>query len=107
MTDDHFDACRSLLDTDCAALLLKKGADYSGQGDRLASFKDVAAACGVDPLQVWYIFFNKHVTALATYVRTRRLASEPVYERFKDARNYLDLGCALSLEVDNLGRKAP
>ena len=107
MTNAEFEVARATLNAACEDILLRKGADYSGQGDRLQNFKDVAVACGVDPLQAWFIFFYKHVSALATYVRTRQLSSEPLPERFKDARNYSDLGYALSQESDNLGRRAP
>ena len=81
-------------------MLLKKGSDYSGMNDRHRNFKEAGSSAGVSPLVAWWIFFKKHLDAIATYVREGKVQSEPIQERFKDARNYLDLGAALVRDVE-------
>ena len=80
------------------AILGVKGPSYSGAtdptADRLGNFKRCAKAAGVTPMQAWLIYFQKHVDAVSTYVRTG-LQSEPIMGRFLDLANYALLGAAL------------
>ena len=100
MTNDEFGKFRERLNAECEELLLKKGSDYSGMNDRHRNFKEAGASAGVSPLVAWWIFFKKHLDAIATYVREGKVQSEPIQERFKDARNYLDLGAALVKDTE-------
>ena len=84
-------------------IMIDKGNDYTkanegAEEDRLYNFKDVAARTGLTPIQVWGIYFTKQINAIEKYIRTGKVASEPIEERFKDARNYLALGLALIQE---------
>ena len=84
-------------------IMVDKGNDYTkanegAEEDRLYNFKDVAARTGLTPIQVWGIYFTKQINAIEKYIRTGKVASEPIEERFKDARNYLALGLALIQE---------
>jgi hypothetical protein len=101
MRSDAFTRFREELNRSCEDILLKKGADYSGPTDRHRNFKEGATALGLRPLQVWAVFFKKHLDALFTYVREEKVQSEPILERVKDARNYLDLGAALIQEIED------
>jgi hypothetical protein len=75
-----------------------KGKDYSDGFDRLSNFKKIASQLGLDPIQVWAVYFLKHIDSISTFVRTNALHSEPIEERFCDALNYLYLGYAIHKE---------
>lgn len=84
------------------AILRSKGASYSGatdaEADRLANFKRVAAAMGVQPIQCWLCYFLKHVDSVSTFARTGH-ESEGFYSRALDIANYALLGAALVQEA--------
>ena len=108
MSPKLFDEILSQLIEDEVAILASKGDDYTDNGegnadeDRLWNFKEVAKRFGVSPLTVWGIYWTKHNNAIEKFVRTGQLASEPIEERIKDARNYLALGLAL-IKEDEFG----
>jgi len=81
-------------------LLGSKGADYAPGKDRLENFKSSADILNIDPLIVWAIYFNKHLDAIFTFVKHKRLCSESIQSRFHDALNYLVLGLALIKDLD-------
>ena len=73
-------------------LLLKKGADYTRHDvDRLSNFKRNAASVGLTPLQIWAVYFNKHIDAIMAYVKTGKTESEAITGRIDDSINYLYL----------------
>lgn len=75
------------------ALRQNKGTEYTrGDDDVLANFKRVSAGVGLSPLQVWWVYFHKHVDALASFVRLGVEASDEGIEgRIDDLQVYLDL----------------
>lgn len=80
-----------------------KQKDYSqGTEDVLSNFKRIAEASGLQPLQVWLVYFLKHVDAVSTFAKTGRVASEPIEGRFQDLLNYVFLGYALVKDGDEL-----
>jgi hypothetical protein len=87
-------------------IMSDKGTSYSGakdasQGDRLANFKRVADRVGVSPMQVWLIYFLKHVDSVCTFVKTGH-ESEGLRSRALDIANYAMLGVALNDEAAGL-----
>jgi hypothetical protein len=75
---------------ECFKLLSTKGHDYTGgDDDALANFKYVGLRTGLDPKQVWAVYFNKHIEAIFTYIKRGELKSESVESRIQDAINYL------------------
>jgi len=77
-------------------LLDKKGADYTcGDEDRLANFKRLAERTGVTPMQVWWVFVQKHLAAIENYVKSGKVESEPIHGRLQDVANYCLLASAL------------
>ena len=73
-------------------LLLRKGADYTRHDvDRLSNFKRNATSIGLTSLQVWAVYFNKHIDAIMAYVKTGKAESEAITGRIDDAINYLYL----------------
>jgi hypothetical protein len=91
----EFDILRDGLDDMAADVLDKKGADYAWKGDKLSNFREIATLLGVHPLLVWAVYFMKPVIPLLKLAVNGQTESEPVEERFVDARNYVDLGYAL------------
>ena len=64
-----------------------------------AGFKQGAIRIGLTPLQVWAIYFYKHIAAIETYVKNGSVSSEPIEGRIADAINYLILLRALIEET--------
>ena len=84
-----------------------KGKDYTkGSEDALANFKEGGKSIDVAPIEVCWIFMNKHYQAITNYVKTKgRSESEPISERIKDMINYLVLMQGLIIEMQ--GNKYP
>ena len=87
-----FDFLRRQLDERAKEVLDTKGADYAWKGDKLSNFREIAMLLGVHPMLVWAVYFMKPVIPLLKMAATGQVESEPVEERFVDARNYVDLG---------------
>ncbi len=75
----------------CFKVFKVKGDDYTiGNADRLHNFRTNAEFVGLDMMQVWSVFFYKHLAAIFSYVKTAgKSQSEPIEERILDAINYL------------------
>jgi len=100
MTQNDFNKFTADFFLDQGELLLNKGQDYAGDGDRLANFKRLAKGLGLTPLQIWAVYFTKHVDALVQLAKTGSLKSEPPRGRFLDVANYAILGAALFAESE-------
>ncbi len=74
-------------------LRVQKGEEYTrGEEDVLSNFKRVAAGLGLSPLQVWWVYFHKHIDALASFIRlSEERSNEPIEGRIDDLHVYLDL----------------
>jgi hypothetical protein len=82
LDDTHFKMC---------LLSSTKGYEYAGESDRLSNFKEPALDLGVSPDLILWIALDKHLRAIRTYIRNRRVHSEPIEERIDDAILYLIL----------------
>lgn len=91
MTRDDFIALLENEHREIVAINRTKGHDYAGEEDALSNFKRNAARLGMTPIQVWAIYFYKHLDAIETYVREGGVASEPIEGRIRDAILYLYL----------------
>ena len=92
-------------------LITLKGFDYTqGDSDRLHNFKFVAEHTGLTPVQVWSVYWLKHVLAILTFVKHGEVRSESIEGRFLDEANYNLLGLAIlkeqQLDVHSRRRKA-
>jgi hypothetical protein len=102
MTQDEFVTMRNTLNELCESTLINKGREYTiGSSDKLENFKSLAIDLGLDPLQVWAVYWKKHVASILSYVKDGKAHSEPIEMRFVDCRNYLDLGIAIIKEKHN------
>lgn len=66
------------------ALLIKKGADYSEEVDRLSNFKNNPFG----PYATFGIYMHKHWCSIQNYLKSGQLESEPIEERLLDMANY-------------------
>ena len=81
--------------------LARKGRAYSKEasgGDALSVFKEGASALGISPLVYWAALFNKHHSALLSYVRGG-YAGAPPFRVIKDMVCYLLLFYALLVDL--------
>ena len=104
MTSLEFNALVHELDSHAQQTMNKKGPEYTtGHEDVLNNFKSTAKKLGVDPLIVWYAYFDKQVSSVAAHVSNHDLnRAEPMISRFGDIINYAKLGYALFNERDRL-----
>lgn len=102
--------CQSLNDERRKILVQKRPEYTEGHEDVLKNFKQTAQELNLDPMQVAYVFFRKHVASIGQ-VCTKGVnkSSEPFGSRISDAMNYLELIYALHHErqvsdvMDQLG----
>ena len=67
-------------------IMADKGPEYTiGDEDVLNNFKSTAKKLGVDPLVIWYAYFDKQVSSVAAHVSNEDLnKAEPMLSRFAD-----------------------
>jgi len=74
----------------------RKNNDYgAGETNPLANFYEAAERLDLTPLQVWGVYFDKHLQAVHKYVANGRVESEPIEGRIQDCIGYLLLLRAL------------
>lgn len=100
MTTTQFDSLRTALQAFRDTIVMAKRPEYTeGNEDVLRNFKVVAEELGITPIQVWYVYFRKHITSIAQFGKNPQISlSEPITGRIADAMNYLDLLNALIKE---------
>ncbi len=81
-------------------IMNKKQPEYTNKNDDvLLNFKSSAEKLGLEPQEVWAVFFHKHVQAILTHAHNPEMnEAEPIESRYADAINYLFLGWALHIE---------
>ncbi len=80
-----------------------KQPEYTNKSiDVLNNFKTTAESIGIKPMEVWAVFFNKHVQAILTHAGNSNMKqAEPIDSRYADAINYLFLGFSLLVDEQN------
>lgn len=87
-------------------LLVNKGKEYASDADALNNFKAGAADVGVTPLQIAWIFYQKHASAVKSYIKTgKEFSSEPIEGRLLDLINYSFLIYCLIAEQKKAAQK--
>lgn len=90
MTPDDF--AKDIINTTFQQILNlsdTKGREYAGVQDKFANFKNTAKESETEAIKVLYIFMNKHYNAIQSYVRERKVYSEPIEGRIDDMILYL------------------
>lgn len=87
------DLCREIF-VQVAEMSKTKGAEYSGDSDRLRNFRQCASDFGVPKELIWGVYAKKHWDAITTYVKDKatgreRVRSEPISGRILDLIVYL------------------
>lgn len=77
MNRSDFDALVQNTVAATADILVKKGAEYAGDADRLINFKRNAAKNGQTVLETWQTYWGKHVDSINSYMA--RVKDEAVY----------------------------
>lgn len=72
-------------------LTATKGEEYSRDVDQLANFKRQSIELGITPEQVLQVYLNKHLDSIKSYIKTKKVLSEPIEGRIDDAILYLIL----------------
>ena len=80
-----------------------KQPEYTNKSiDVLNNFKQTAKSIGIQPMEVWAVFFNKHIQAILSHAGDPNMhQAEPIDSRYADALNYLFLGFAMLVEDSN------
>lgn len=107
MTKTEFDLITAEIAKKRGAIVDLKRPDYTEDSkDVLANFKRQAEEIDISALKVWYVFFRKHVAAIASFCKDPdRKASEPIMGRVCDAMNYLELLMGLVQERNEIKMK--
>lgn len=103
MTIEQFDLCLSKLNDLRHNIVEAKRPEYTeGNIDILNNFKSVAQELGIEPIQIWYVYFRKHVMSIGQFCADpKRKLSEPIDTRIADAINYLELLYGLLHETNS------
>lgn len=117
MNQEQFTKLINLTCEQTSDLLIRKGAEYASDADRLANFKNNAERLGMTPLQVWSVYAGKHIDGIQSYMKKIHgvgasemsinlqviddKLSEPIEGRFHDLINYCYLGLAILHEIKN------
>jgi hypothetical protein len=104
MTNKEFMAIADQLQESAHNILIAKGNDYAGQGDRLASIKRAAVDLAITPRQAWAVGMLKQVDAVCAWARGEELQSESLDSRLADVINYSLLGKAVAVEEARMGK---
>lgn len=100
MTNNDFYIMLKKMVAEEETVMVSKGKEYTiGSDDKLKNFKDVAQRLGLHPMQVWSVYFHKHIASIDNYIKDGIEASnEGIEGRIMDARNYLALLAGLVSE---------
>lgn len=76
-----------------------KGYDYTlGTGDANRNFKKVAEVLGLTPEQVLWVYVEKHLDAIRSFIKSGELKGEGIEAKILDVINYLGILYSLLLE---------
>lgn len=88
---------------DCIKTMSSKGKEYTGGSpDRLNNFRQAGIDVGVPMHQVWYVYYNKHLRALQSYIKNdcKVQSNETIQSRIMDCIVYLLLFNKMTLEIE-------
>ena len=103
MTQQEFKETRKYILEKAQDIMDAKQPEYTNKSmDVLYNFISTAKSIGIEPMEVWAVFFNKHVQAILSHAGDSNMKqAEPIESRYADAINYLFLGFALLIQDDN------
>lgn len=100
MNKKDFIETKKSLDSYAKSIMDGKQPEYTNNDeDVLHNFKSTAKNLGLKPMEVWGVFFYKHIQAILSHAHNPDMhQAEPIQSRYADAMNYLYLGYALYKE---------
>jgi len=103
MTQKEFIETRQYILDKAQDIMDAKQPEYTNKSiDVLNNFKSTAESIGIKPMEVWAVFFNKHIQAIFSHAGDPSMhQAEPIDSRYADALNYLFLGFAMLVEDSN------
>jgi len=103
MTQKEFQETRNYILEKAQDIMDAKQPEYTNKSiDVLNNFKSTAKSIGIQPMEVWAVFFNKHIQAILSHSGDPNMhQAEPIDSRYADALNYFFLGFAMLVEDAN------
>jgi hypothetical protein len=100
MTQKEFIETRRYILDKAQDIMDAKQPEYTNKSiDVLNNFKTTAESIGIKPMEVWAVFFYKHIQAILSHSGDPNMhQAEPIDSRYADALNYLFLGFAMLVE---------
>lgn len=100
MTQKEFIETKKYILEKALDIMDAKQPEYTNKSiDVLHNFKSTAESIGITPMEVWAVFFNKHIQAILSHAGDPYMhQAEPIDSRYADAINYLFLGFAMLVE---------
>lgn len=100
MTQKEFIETKKYILEKALDIMDAKQPEYTNKSiDVLHNFKSTAESIGITPMEVWAVFFNKHIQAILSHAGDPHMhQAEPIDSRYADAINYLFLGFAMLVE---------
>ena len=87
MNQQEFKETKKYLLDKCQEIMEAKQPEYTQKNiDILNNFKSTAESIGIEPMEVWAVFFNKHIQAILTHAGDPTMPqAEPIESRYADA----------------------
>lgn len=83
-----------------------KGYDYTlGTKDANRNFKKVAENLGLEPETVLWVYLEKHLDAIRTWIKSKRLKGEGIETKILDCINYLGILYSILIENGQINHK--
>ena len=103
MTQKEFIETKNYILSKAEDIMNAKQPEYTNKNiDVLHNFKSTAESIGITPMEVWAVFFNKHIQAILSHAGDSNMhQAEPIDSRYADALNYLFLGFAMLVDDAN------
>jgi len=103
MNQKEFQETRQYILDKAQDIMDAKQPEYTNKSiDVLKNFKSTAKSIGIQPMEVWAVFFNKHIQAILSHSGDPNMhQAEPIDSRYADALNYLFLGFAMLVDDAN------
>lgn len=81
-------------------IMSKKQPEYTNDNENVfQNFISTAENLNLQPMEVWAVFFHKHVQSILSHAHNPDMnQAEPIETRYADAINYLFLGYAMIIE---------
>ena len=105
MTHEQFNKFQLELIDEVIRMKDTKGKEYANLESRFANFDRCAAKKGVSRLVVAGIYLDKHLDAIDSFIRTKKVMSEPIRGRIVDAITYLTLLAGMIEEENEVSKQ--